>query len=99
MHGSASRSTTPSARRSPGAPSASANGRIRVGPTSATSDERDKFIRHHQINQTEQLAGRAARTERAMERLAVVDKPRVPWQLHLDIATAGRSGDIVARLT
>jgi ATPase subunit of ABC transporter with duplicated ATPase domains len=64
-----------------------------------TSDERDKFIRHHQINQTEQLAGRAARTERAMERLAVVDKPRVPWQLHLDIATAGRSGDIVARLT
>jgi ATPase subunit of ABC transporter with duplicated ATPase domains len=63
------------------------------------SDERDKFIRHHQINQTEQLAGRAARTERAMERLAVVDKPRAPWQLHLDIATAGRGGDIVARLT
>jgi ATPase subunit of ABC transporter with duplicated ATPase domains len=70
-------------------------GRARV----RKSDERDKFIRHHQINQTEQLAGRAARTERAMERLAVVDKPRVPWQLHLDIATAGRSGDIVARLT
>ena len=70
-------------------------GRARV----RTSDERDKFIRHHQINQTEQLAGRAARTERAIERLAVVDKPRVPWQLHLDIATARRSGDIVARLT
>ena len=63
------------------------------------SDERDKFIRHHHINQTEQLAGRAARTERAMARLAVVDKPRAPWQLRLDIATAGRSGDIVARLT
>ena len=63
------------------------------------SDERDKFIRHHQINQTEQLAGRAARTERAMERLAVVDKPRVPWQLRLDIATASRSGDIVARFS
>ena len=64
----------------------------------ARSDERDKFIRHHHINQTEQLAGRAARTERAIERLAVVDKPRVPWQLRLDIAAAGRSGDIVARL-
>ncbi|HET9667765.1 MAG TPA: ABC-F family ATP-binding cassette domain-containing protein [Desertimonas sp.] len=63
------------------------------------SDERDKFIRHHQINQTEQLAGRAARTERAMERMAVVDKPRVPWQLRLDIATASRSGDIVARFS
>ena len=62
------------------------------------SDERDKFIRHHHLNQTEQLAGRAARTERAIERLAVVDKPRVPWQLRLDIAAAGRSGDIVARL-
>ena len=60
------------------------------------SDERDKFIRHHQINQTEQLAGRAAEPERAMERLAAVDKP-VPWQLRLDIATASRSSDIVAR--
>ena len=73
-------------------------GESRVSRKARTSDERDKFIRHHQINQTEQLAGRAARTERAMERLAVVDKPRVPWQLRLDIATAGRSGDIVARL-
>ncbi len=40
------------------------------------SDESDKFIRHHQLNQTEQLAGRAARTERAMARLEVVEKPR-----------------------
>jgi ATPase subunit of ABC transporter with duplicated ATPase domains len=62
------------------------------------SDERDKFIRHHRLNQTEQLAGRAARTERAIARLEVVDKPRVPWDLRLDIATAGRSGDIVVRL-
>ena len=69
-------------------PSASVSGRPRVTSSARTSDERDKFIRHHQINQTEQLAGRAARTERAMERLAVVDKPRVPWQLRLDIATA-----------
>ena len=36
MPGSASRSTTPSARRSPGAPSVSASGRIRVGPASAS---------------------------------------------------------------
>jgi ATPase subunit of ABC transporter with duplicated ATPase domains len=63
------------------------------------SNERDKFIRHYRINQTEQLAGRAARTDKAIERLTVVDKPRVPWQLRLDITAAGRSGDIVARLT
>ena len=62
------------------------------------SDESDKFIRHHRINQTEQLAGRAARTERAITRLEVVDKPRVPWDLRLDIGAARRGGDIVARL-
>ena len=62
------------------------------------SDESDKFIRHHQLNQTEQLAGRAARTERAMARLEVVEKPRVAWDLRLDIGAAARSGDIVARL-
>jgi ATPase subunit of ABC transporter with duplicated ATPase domains len=62
------------------------------------SDESDKFIRHHHLNQTEQLAGRAARTERAITRLEVVEKPRVPWNLRLDIGAAARSGDIVARL-
>ena len=40
------------------------------------SDEPDKNIRAFKINQTEQLAGRAARTERAIDRLEVVDKPR-----------------------
>ena len=50
------------------------------------------------INQTEQLAGRAARTEKAIERLDVVDKPREPWQLRLVVASTGRSGDVVVRL-
>ena len=62
------------------------------------SDERDKFIRHFKVNQTEQLAGRAARTERAIERLEAVDKPRDPWQLRLAVTSAGRSGDVVGRL-
>jgi len=63
------------------------------------SDERDKFIRHFKVNQTEQLAGKAARTEKAIERLDAVDKPRAAWQLRLDIPTAARSGDVVARLS
>ena len=63
------------------------------------SGETDKHIRHFRINQTEQLAGKAARTEKAIERLDAVDKPRVPWQLRLDIPTAARSGDVVARLS
>ena len=63
------------------------------------SDESDKHVRHHKIVQTEQLAGRAARTERAMERLETADKPREPWQLRLNVGSPGRSGDVVARLT
>ncbi|MGA9276978.1 ABC-F family ATP-binding cassette domain-containing protein [Ilumatobacter sp.] len=60
------------------------------------SDERDKFIRHHQLNQTEQLAGRSARTDRALDRLEAVDEPRTPWELRYDIPAVERSGDIVA---
>jgi ATPase subunit of ABC transporter with duplicated ATPase domains len=60
------------------------------------SGETDKFIRHYKINQTEQLAGRAARTKKAAERLDVVEEPRVPWELRLTIPTVGRSGDVVA---
>ena len=62
-------------------------------------DEPDKNIRSFRKNQTEQLAGKAARTQKQIERLDVVDKPREPWQLRLEIADAGRSGDVVARLT
>ena len=63
------------------------------------SDEPDKNIRSFKLNQTEQLAGKAARTARAIERLEVVDKPREPWQLRLTIPSPGRSGDVVVRLT
>ncbi|WP_116999877.1 ABC-F family ATP-binding cassette domain-containing protein [Desertimonas flava] len=62
------------------------------------SDEKDKNIRAFRKNQTEQLAGRAARTDRAIDRLEVVDKPRTPWELRFVIGTAGRSGDVVSRL-
>jgi ATPase subunit of ABC transporter with duplicated ATPase domains len=62
-------------------------------------DDNDKNIRHFKINQTEQLAGRAARTEQAIERLEVVDEPREPWRLRLTFGQAPRSGAIVTRLT
>ena len=62
-------------------------------------DDNDKNIRAFKINQTEQLAGRAARTERAIERLDVVDKPRESWQLRLVVPATARSGDVVVRLT
>lgn len=58
----------------------------------------DKHIKNFKINQTEQLAGKAARTERAMERLEVVDEPREAWQLRLSFGESARSGAVVARL-
>ncbi len=61
--------------------------------------DNDKFVRNWKIDQTEQLAGRAARTEKAIERLEAVDKPREPWQLRLTVGSPGRSGDVVARLS
>jgi ATPase subunit of ABC transporter with duplicated ATPase domains len=60
------------------------------------SGETDKHIRNFKINQTEQLAGRAARTKKAAERLEVVEEPREAWELRLTIPTVGRSGDVVA---
>ena len=62
------------------------------------NDEPDKNIRRFRINQTEQLAGKAAQTQRAIDRLDAVDKPRDSWQLRLEVPHAGRSGDVVARL-
>ena len=61
-------------------------------------DEPDKNIRAFKLDQTEQLAGKAAQTKRAIDRLEQVDKPREPWQLRLEIPAAERSGDVVARL-
>jgi ATPase subunit of ABC transporter with duplicated ATPase domains len=64
----------------------------------ARSDEPDKFIRQYKKAQTEQLAARAKRTERMMDRLEVVEKPWQGWDLRLELATTERSGDVVAAL-
>lgn len=60
------------------------------------SDENDKHVINWRTAKTEQLAGKAAQTAKAAERLAVVDKPWVPWELRLDIPMSQRSGDEVA---
>ncbi len=61
-------------------------------------DDNDKIAKNWKVNQTEQLAAKAARTERAIERLEVVEEPREPWQLKLSFGEAARSGDVVVRL-
>jgi ATPase subunit of ABC transporter with duplicated ATPase domains len=61
------------------------------------SGETDKFIRHRNVESSESMAAHARRSERALARLAVVDKPWEGWDLRFTIAEAGRSA-IVARL-
>ena len=63
------------------------------------SGEPDKNIRHHRTQTSEKMAGKAARTDRALERLEVVDKPFEGWELRLELATTERSGAVAARLT
>jgi ATPase subunit of ABC transporter with duplicated ATPase domains len=58
----------------------------------------DKHIRRRAVQATERLAAKAKATERAMERLDVVDKPWEGWSLRLTLPPAPRSSDVVVRL-
>lgn len=61
--------------------------------------DNDKHIKAFKINQTEQLAGRAARTQRQIDRLEVVEKPWEGWRMSFRVGSSARSGDLVASLT
>ena len=60
--------------------------------------DNDKAQHDFRINRTENLAARARRTERAAERMEVVDKPWEGWQLRFSIGEAQRAGEVVCRL-
>ncbi len=62
------------------------------------SGETDKYIKHNKANRSEKQAGKARATERAVERLEVVDKPWEGWELNLEFTPTARSGDVVVRL-
>jgi ATPase subunit of ABC transporter with duplicated ATPase domains len=62
------------------------------------ASDSDKVGRKFRKEQTEQLASRARRTERAIDRLESVDKPWESWDLQFTIAVAPRAGAVVARL-
>jgi ATPase subunit of ABC transporter with duplicated ATPase domains len=60
--------------------------------------DNDKSLRSIRMEASENLAAKARRTEQALARLQVVDKPWEPWDLHFEIAQTKRSGDLVAAL-
>jgi ATPase subunit of ABC transporter with duplicated ATPase domains len=61
-------------------------------------DDNDKNIRFGRMEASENLAAKARRTERALARLEVVEKPWEPWDLRFQIAQTTRSGNLVASL-
>ena len=64
----------------------------------AKKTDNDKFIPHLKSQRSEKMASKVKATEKAIERLEVVEKPWEPWQLQLELKAATRGGDVVARL-
>ncbi|MFP5019700.1 ABC-F family ATP-binding cassette domain-containing protein [Pseudonocardia phyllosphaerae] len=58
----------------------------------------DKNVRAQRAESSEKQAAKARQTERAIERLDVVEEPRKEWELRMEIAAAPRSGTVVAGL-
>ena len=57
----------------------------------------DKNVKALRAESSEKQAAKARQTERAIERLDVVEEPRKEWELRMTIAAAPRSGAVVAR--
>ena len=62
------------------------------------ASDNDKIGRKFRAESTEKQAAKARQTERLIERLDEVDEPRKEWALRMTIASAPRSGAIVAVL-
>jgi ATPase subunit of ABC transporter with duplicated ATPase domains len=72
---------------------------VGVARAKRKAKDNDKTQRDFRVNRTEKQASKVRITERALENLTPVDKPYEGWQLHLDLASTKRSGDVVARLS
>ncbi|MFJ2114408.1 MULTISPECIES: ABC-F family ATP-binding cassette domain-containing protein [unclassified Streptomyces] len=60
--------------------------------------DNDKIGRNLRTESTEKQAAKARQTQRMIERLDVVEEPRKEWELRMEIASADRSGAVVAVL-
>ncbi|MFF5563537.1 ABC-F family ATP-binding cassette domain-containing protein [Streptomyces sp. NPDC012623] len=60
--------------------------------------DNDKIGRNLRTESTEKQAAKARQTQRLIERLDVVAEPRKEWELRMEIASADRSGAVVATL-
>ncbi|MET8577378.1 ABC-F family ATP-binding cassette domain-containing protein [Streptomyces sp. NPDC005012] len=60
--------------------------------------DNDKAGRKFRSEASEKQAAKAKQTQRMIERLDVVEEPRKEWELRMEIASAPRSGSVVASL-
>ncbi|MFE1251477.1 ABC-F family ATP-binding cassette domain-containing protein [Streptomyces sp. NPDC058735] len=60
--------------------------------------DNDKIGRRFRSEASEKQASKARQTQRMIERLEVVEEPRKEWDLRMEIASAPRSGAVVATL-
>ncbi|MDQ3154617.1 MAG: ATP-binding cassette domain-containing protein, partial [Actinomycetota bacterium] len=60
--------------------------------------DNDKIGRKLRAETSEKQAAKARQTQRAIERLDVVEEPRKEWELQMSIAAGQRSGSVVATL-
>ncbi|WP_128379464.1 ABC-F family ATP-binding cassette domain-containing protein [Streptomyces cavernae] len=61
-------------------------------------NDNDKIGRKFRSEASEKQAAKARQTQRMIERLEVVEEPRKEWELQMRIASAPRSGAVVATL-
>lgn len=60
------------------------------------ASDNDKHVKHHRGETSEKQAAKARQTDKMIERLDTVEEPRKEWRLQMSIATAPRSGAVVA---
>lgn len=69
-----------------------------VAKANRNPKDNDKVGRKFFNDKTEKQAGKVKVTEKALERLDVVDKPWEGWNLQMELPVAERAGDVVIRL-
>ncbi|MFC4603427.1 ABC-F family ATP-binding cassette domain-containing protein [Rhodococcus kronopolitis] len=72
---------------------------VRNARRKAKGGDSDKMGRKARAESTEKQAAKARQTQRRIERLEVVEEPRKEWELRMEIASAPRSGTVVATLS
>jgi ATPase subunit of ABC transporter with duplicated ATPase domains len=72
----------------------------RTGAKTAANPRRepDKHIRFREVQRAQRTGAKAAMSERALDRLEVVEEPRDPWELRLTITSAGRGSEVAFAL-